>query len=186
MNESMQRMQLQMEQMMQGFNDSSFMKSFQFDTTITFNGFDDMDGFFEFKSFGDSSFSESFQFDTIFGDMPERSSPFFNSSKRDLVDFPDAEPSFMGGEDAMKAYIEAEIDKSEMEFEDLEEGTVFIETIVEKDGSIGESRIALGVASALDQEALRIVQGMPIWKPATVDGQPVRSRCVVPVRFDKK
>ena len=185
-NESMQQMQMQMEQMMQEFNDSSFFNSFQFDTTITFNGFDDGNGFFEFKSFDDSSFSEMFNFDSIFGEMPERSNPFFNSGKSDLVDFPDTEPIFIGGEEAMQAYVNAEIDKSETDLKGREEATVFIEAIIGKDGAITDSRIALGVNPSLDQEALRIVREMPLWKPATVDGQSVRSRCVVPVSFEQK
>jgi hypothetical protein len=184
MNESMERLQSQMEQMMQGFNDSSFMKTFQFDTTIVFDGFDDMDGFFEFKSFGDSSFSKSFQFDTIFGDMPERGNPFFGSPKSNLVDFPDTEPSFIGGEDAMNVYISSEVEGIKAESKEFETGTVFIEAIIEEDGTISNSRVALGVDSATDQEALRIVQNMPSWKPAMVGDEPVRSRCIIPVRFE--
>ncbi|MDG1333465.1 MAG: energy transducer TonB [Crocinitomicaceae bacterium] len=186
MDESMKQMQAQMEQMMQNFDDSSFMNSFQFDTTITFNGFDDMDGSFEFKSFGDSSFFKSFQFDTIFGDMTERSNPYFNSRENDLVDFPDTEPSYVGGEEAMKAYIETELVGINERLDKREDGTVFIEAIVEKDGSVSSPRIALGASSSMDGEALRIVQEMPLWKPATLDGQPVRSRCIIPVRFSQK
>jgi hypothetical protein len=185
MNESMERLQSQMEQMMQGLNDSSFMKTFQFDTTIVFDGFDDMDGFFEFKSFGDSSFSKSFRFDTIFGDMPERGNPFFGSPKSNLVDFPDTEPSFIGGEDAMNAYIASEVETDEVQSKELQEGTVFIEAIIEEDGTISNSRVALGVDNATDNEALRIVQNMPSWKPAMVGDEPVRSRCIIPVRFER-
>lgn len=182
LTESMEQMQAQIEQMMQGFNDSSFTNMFQFDTTITFNGFDDMNGFFDFKSFGDSTFS--FQFDTIIGDMPERGNPFFQSRENDLVDFPDTEPIFIGGEEAMKTYIESEIEKLEIASKEEMKGTVFIEAIIEKDGSVSNSRVALGVNSQMDREALRIVQEMPLWTSATLDGQSVRSRCIVPIRFN--
>lgn len=179
MNESMQQMQLQMEQMMQGFSDTSSTNSFKFDTTFTFNNFDGFDGFFEFESFGDSAFSKSFHFDTIMGEIPERSNPFFSSRDNNLVDFPDTEPSFVGGTEAMEAFIQHEMEALNIE----KEGTVFIEAIIELDGSISNSRVALGVSRALDDEAMLIVAKMPLWKTAMANHKPVRSRCIIPVRF---
>lgn len=186
LNESVEKMRAQMDQMIQGFSDTSLTRSFQFDTTFSFNNFGDSGGFFSFKSFGDSSFSKSFQFDTIFGDMPQRANPFFNSKGADLVDFPDTEPNFVGGEDAMNAFIEREMQPVFTENEIQKDGTVFIEAIVEKDGSISNSRVALGIDSQLDDKAMRIIKAMPMWKPATVDGQSVRSRCIIPVTFGRK
>ena len=185
MNQSMEQLMAQMDQMMKNFSDTSFTRSFQFDTTFSFNGFDNGNGFFSFKSFGDSSFSKSFHFDTIFGEMPQRSNPFFNSRGSDLVDFPDTEPSFVGGEDAMNAFIEQEMQPILETSEESTDGTVFIEAIVETDGSISNSRVALGMDSAHDDEALRITRQMPLWKPATVDELPVRSRCIIPIRFSR-
>lgn len=185
MNESIQRLQSQMEQMMQGFSDSSFTRSFHFDTTFSSGGFGDFENFFEFKSFGDSSFSQSFHFDTIIGQMPQRANPFFNSSDRDLVDFPDTEPTFVGGEDAMNNFIQREMHILEEKTEMSKGGTVFVEAIIEKDGSISNSRVALGVDKLRDEEALRITRSMPLWKPATVGHEPVRSRCIIPIEFGR-
>ena len=39
--------------------------------------------------------------------------------------------------------------------------------IVEKDGSISNAEVSWGVDPSLDQEALRIVNKMPKWKPGT-------------------
>ena len=181
-NEAMKRMQMQMEQMMQGFSDSSFTNSFKFDTTITFNNLDGLGDLFNFESFGDSSSSKLFHFDTIFGDMPERSNSLFYGQNKDLVDFPDTEPSFIGGTEAMEAFVQREMQALDVE----NEGTVFIEAIIEEDGSISNSRVALGVNKLLDDEAARIVAAMPLWKAATVDQEPVRSRCIIPISFKQK
>lgn len=182
MNESMQRMRAQMDQMMQGLSDTSFSRSFQFDTTFTFNNFDDMDGFFSFKSFGDSSNNFSFHFDTIIGNLPNNSNAFFRTN-HDLVDFPDTDPSFVGGEESMKAFVKNEMGPLDAEHEYIV-GDVFIEAIIEKDGSVSNARIALGLESeAQNAEALRIAKSMPKWNPATVDGEPVRSRCIIPIKF---
>lgn len=183
MNESMKRMQAQMDQMMRGFSDTSFSRSFQFDTTFTLNGFDNFDGFFNFKSFGDSSNSYSFHFDTIIGNFPNGSGTYYGG-KRDLVDFPDTEPSFVGGEEAMKAFIQRELNSS-TEDQAFVAGDVFVEAIIEEDGSVSNERIALGIGNnrAQDAEALRVARSMPKWNPATVEGKPVRSRCIIPIQF---
>lgn len=183
MKESMNRFEAQMEQMMQNFTDTSFMRSFQFDSTFSSKGFGNFDEFFDFKSFGDSSFFKSFHFDTIIGEMPQRSNPFFSSPDRDLVDFPDVEPSYIGGEDAMRAFIQREMRILDEKKETSKNGTVFIEVIVEKDGVISDSRVALGVDHVRDAEALRIISIMLSWEPASDKGQFVRSRCVIPVEF---
>lgn len=177
MDESMKRMQAQMEQMMEGFSDSSFSRSFHFDTTITFDG---LDNFFEFKSFGsDSSLFKSFHIDTIIGDFQNGSDNRFDSRKNDLVDFPDTEPSYVGGEEAMKTFVQTELQSSR-----FTEGKVFVEVIVEKDGSISNSRVVLGTESeGQNAEALKVVRAMSSWNPATFEGQSVRSRCVIPIEF---
>lgn len=184
MNESIQRIQLQMEDMMQRFSDTSFTRSFQFDTTFSSNGFENFDNFFDFKSFGDSSFSQSFYFDTVIGEILQQLNPFFHSPDRDLVDFPDTEPSYIGGEEAMKIFIQREMHVLEEKKEASKKGIVFIDAIVEKDGSISNSRVALGIDNLRDTEALRIINSMPLWKPALFDNQVVRSRCIIPVEFD--
>jgi hypothetical protein len=67
-----------------------------------------------------------------------------------------------------------------------DKGTVFVEAIVEEDGAISNTRVALGVDSLKDAEAVRIISSMPLWKPATSVGQSVRSRCVIPIEFGRE
>lgn len=175
MNESMKRLEEQMEQMMRGFSDTSMSRSFQFD------GFGDFDKMFD--SFGDSSGTWSFHFDTVIGELPNRSNPYFGSNTHDLVDFPDKEPQYVGGVDAMNAFVASELKSAEAQI--LSTGTVFIEAIIEKDGSISRPTVALGVEPEMDKEALRIVQQMPLWNPAMMENEAVRSRTIIPIQFGK-
>jgi periplasmic protein TonB len=45
------------------------------------------------------------------------------------------------------------------------------------------ARIARGVDASLDQEALRVVNNLPKWKPGMQRGKPVRVSYTVPINF---
>lgn len=62
-------------------------------------------------------------------------------------------------------------------------GTVFIGFVVNTDGSIDSVIVARSVHPLLDQEAMRVVQGMPLWKPGIQKGVPVRTKFFLPIKF---
>jgi len=64
-----------------------------------------------------------------------------------------------------------------------EEGRVYMQAIVEADGSVREATVTRGVSRALNQEALRVVRRAD-FIPAKVDGKPVPSRTAVWIEFD--
>jgi protein TonB len=63
------------------------------------------------------------------------------------------------------------------------EGRVFVQFIVEKDGSITDVQTVKGIGGGCDEEAVRVVQSSPKWKPAKQRGRPVRQRMVLPITF---
>ena len=63
------------------------------------------------------------------------------------------------------------------------QGKVYVQFVVETDGSIAEATVLRGVGGECDEEALRVVKAMPQWKPATFKGEPVRSKYVLPIYF---
>ncbi|MGB4974376.1 MAG: TonB family protein [Cyclobacteriaceae bacterium] len=63
------------------------------------------------------------------------------------------------------------------------EGKVFIEFVVEKDGSVTDPRVQQGVDESLNNEALRVVSLSPAWIPASQRGKAVKQRMVLPVTF---
>jgi protein TonB len=65
----------------------------------------------------------------------------------------------------------------------LEQGKVYVEFVVEKDGSLTNFKVFKSVTPALDQEALRVAMLMPKWIPAMNEGLVVRSKVVVPMVF---
>ena len=65
------------------------------------------------------------------------------------------------------------------------EGTVYVQFIVEKDGSITNVKVSKGVDEELDKEAIRVVSTMPHWKPGKINGVVVRTKNEYPVKFKK-
>lgn len=63
-------------------------------------------------------------------------------------------------------------------------GKVFVEFIVNTDGSISDVRTVRGIHPGFDEEAERVVRRAPRWNPAKIAGQAVRQRMIMPVSFE--
>jgi protein TonB len=63
------------------------------------------------------------------------------------------------------------------------EGKVFVQFIVNADGSISEPAIKRGIDMQLDNAALAVVKAMPNWNPGKQKGKAVRQQFVLPVNF---
>lgn len=90
---------------------------------------------------------------------------------------------FKGGIEAMMRYLSENIDYPTRERRMGVSGRVFVQFVVEKDGSLTQVRVVRGVSEGLDAEALRAVKGMPAWEPGRQRGRAVRQRIVIPVLF---
>jgi TonB family protein len=60
---------------------------------------------------------------------------------------------------------------------------VFVSFIIEKDGSISNIQILKSPSNALSSEVIRLIKSMPAWTPAKHQGEVVRSKFSVPVKF---
>jgi TonB family protein len=92
-------------------------------------------------------------------------------------------PEFPGGMDSLIKYLAGNIKYPQQAKEENIEGRVFINFVVEKNGSIGEAKVLRGVGGGCDEEALRVVSGMPDWTPGYNNGKPVRVSYNLPVKF---
>lgn len=63
------------------------------------------------------------------------------------------------------------------------QGKVVVSFVVDKDGSTTDFRVVRSVDRYLDKEALRVLMGMPKWKPGKQKGVPVRVKYTVPINF---
>ena len=63
------------------------------------------------------------------------------------------------------------------------DGKVFVEFVVNKDGSITDVRAVKGIGAGCDEEAVRVLQNSPKWTPGKQRGKPVKQRMVLPITF---
>lgn len=66
------------------------------------------------------------------------------------------------------------------------EGKVYIQFIVEKDGSLSQMKILRGLGAGCDEEAVRLVKEGPKWLAGKQGGVPVRVRRALPIVFKIK
>jgi protein TonB len=101
-----------------------------------------------------------------------------------VVDFPDVEASFVGGENAMQRWMQDNLQYPEISMEMGEQGKVYLKFVVEKDGKITNVEVIKGVSRDLDNEAKRLIRTMPGWKPGESKGLKVRSSFTMPINFE--
>lgn len=92
-------------------------------------------------------------------------------------------PSFPGGSGALSAWLSNNIQYPKQARESGIQGRVIVEFIVEVDGSISNVKIGRSVDKDLDNEALRLVKGMPKWNPGKHNGTEVRVKYSIPILF---
>ncbi|MBN8653644.1 MAG: energy transducer TonB [Cytophagales bacterium] len=63
------------------------------------------------------------------------------------------------------------------------QGRVFVEFVVNKDGSLTNVIAVKGIGAGCDEEAVRIVKNAPAWNPGRQRGHAVKQRMVVPITF---
>jgi len=96
------------------------------------------------------------------------------------------QPEFPGGMGKMYEYLQKNTKYPDMEFDAGIQGKVYVEFVVEKDGSVTDVKLRRGVSPGLDKEALRAVRSMPKWTPGKMNGKSVKVRFTIPVDFKLK
>lgn len=92
-------------------------------------------------------------------------------------------PQFPGGDGALLAYLSNNINYPRMALESGIQGKVFVTFVVEKDGFITDVKVLRGIGGGCDEEAIRVVQNMPQWRPGVQRNMPVRVQFNLPIRF---
>jgi protein TonB len=93
------------------------------------------------------------------------------------------QPEFQGGYEAMMNFIKKNMRYPASARRMGVDGTVYVQFVVGKDGSITEVKTIRGISADCDKEAQRVVGLMPPWKPGRQNGKPVFVRFVLPIRF---
>ena len=92
-------------------------------------------------------------------------------------------PSFPGGEGELLKYLAENIKYPPLARENNIQGVVALTFVVGKDGKVREVKIVKDIGGGCGKEAVRVVETMPKWLPGEANGNPVKVRFTLPVRF---
>ena len=92
-------------------------------------------------------------------------------------------PEFQGGEAAFARYLSKNIHYPAVAKENNVQGKVFLQFVVERDGSITDIKVVRGIGSGCDEEATRVLKNSPHWKPGIQNGRAVRVYYTIPISF---
>ncbi len=93
-------------------------------------------------------------------------------------------PEFPGGDLALRQYLANAIKYPIIAQENDIHGKVYVSFVIDETGNITNVYLLRGVDTSLDNEALRVVQSLPKWKPGKQGGKAVKVRYNVPIQFE--
>ena len=110
-----------------------------------------------------------------------------NSNMDDVIILPlvDTKPMFNGKayEDGFREYILQNVRYPVEAMKNNISGTVNVQFIIEKDGSVSNAKVLKSIHYLLDSEALRLIRTPPKWTPASKEHEQVRVLLNFPVTF---
>ncbi|WP_207423705.1 energy transducer TonB [Desertivirga brevis] len=95
----------------------------------------------------------------------------------------EVQPAFPGGFDAFANYLRKNLRYPVAAQEGNISGRVYVNFIVEKDGSLTDIKIAKGIGFGCDEEAARVIKKSPKWSAGEQNGRKVRVMFTIPIVF---
>ena len=95
----------------------------------------------------------------------------------------DTKPVYPGGDIALSEFFRKTIQYPLEAMKKGVSGRVTVSFFVESDGKVTTAAIEKGVSPEIDAEALRIVNSMPNWKPATSGGKAIKAKYTLLMNF---
>ncbi len=92
-------------------------------------------------------------------------------------------PEFPGGQEALMSYLQKSLIYPAEAVEDGIQGRVFVQFVVNEDGSVDRVKAVKDPGGGLGAEAIRVIKNMPTWKPGQQGGENVRVFYTLPVHF---
>lgn len=93
------------------------------------------------------------------------------------------DPEFPGGMDSLYAYLCRNVSYPAEARDSNITGKVFVSFTIERDGSVTDVKILRDIGGGCGAAVVEAVKNMPRWKPATMQGKPIRMQFSLPVNF---
>lgn len=106
---------------------------------------------------------------------------------KDVRDVSQVMPQFPGGEKAMLEWLAQNVEYPDVKLDEQPEKVrVIVKFVVDKNGKAIDPEIVSGGPDVYNQEAIKVINKMPVWEPGQVDGQPVNVTYTLPINFKTK
>ncbi|NPD92493.1 energy transducer TonB [Xylanibacter muris] len=115
--------------------------------------------------------------------LPEKSGTTAEKKPK-IFSNPEKLASFPGGKEALMNYLAENVKYPAAAEKQGIKGRVVVSFAIGVDGSVTEAKVLKSVNPLLDEEAVRVVEAMPKWIPAKLNGKPVEVKYSVPITFD--
>lgn len=93
-------------------------------------------------------------------------------------------PEFPGGDEALFAFIQKNVQYPAIARENAVTGTVFIDFVVNKEGNVTSVKVRRGIGAGCDEEAIRVIKLLPKYKPGRQNGRAQQVQFTVPIKFN--
>lgn len=91
---------------------------------------------------------------------------------------------FPGGQRAFSAYLQRNMKyPAEAQRAKFSGGKVYVQFVVNTDGTIDDVQVLKSIGFGCDEEAIRLIKSVPKWNPGITSGIAVRSRFTQPINF---
>jgi len=115
--------------------------------------------------------------DIIFDEAPE------DENIDEVFTIVEDQPAFPGGMTAFYKFVSDNMKYPAQARRMGIEGRVFVQFVVDKDGSVTEVQAVKGIGAGCDEEAARVLRRSPKFKPGKQRGRAVKVRMVLPIIF---
>lgn len=100
-----------------------------------------------------------------------------------IYTFVEKQPEFPGGIDSLMSFLAHHIKYPKEALDKNIEGKVLVQFVVDNDGKTRNAKVLKGIGGGCDEEAIRVVNAMPLWKPGMHGGKNVSVFFTLPIQF---
>ena len=106
------------------------------------------------------------------------------TDKTGYYNYAEVTPAYNGGQGAIEAYIINNLQYPEEAIDNNIEGTVNIQFGIDENGNVSNVK-AVGdkIGYGLEEEAIKVISGMPKWTPGSVKGKNVKTWMMLPITY---
>ena len=115
--------------------------------------------------------------DIVFEEAPEE------EVADEIFDIVEDQATYPGGMGAFYSYVGKTMKYPNQARRMGIDGRVFVQFVIDKDGTITDVRAIKGIGAGCDEEAVRVVKNSVKWSPGKQRGRPVKQRMILPITF---